>query len=123
MRNEIIKKHTLRTKRAYRVRKTLKGSSFKPRLSVHKSNQHIQAQLIDDEKGVTLAMVGTFSKGFKGTEFGKKNKASAKKLGEEIAKLAIKQNIHEVVFDRGPFKYHGLLNELASAAREQGLKF
>lgn len=96
---------------------------MKPRLSIHKTNKHISAQLIDDEKGVTLGMISTFSKGFEGTDWGKKNKESAKKLGEKIAEIAKSQNINEVVFDRGPFKYHGILAELADAARANGLKF
>lgn len=96
---------------------------MKPRLSVVKSNNHIQVQLIDDEQGKTLAGTATFAKEFRKTEFGKKNKASARKLGEKIAALAQEQNIKELVFDRGPFKYHGILAELADAARAAGLKF
>jgi large subunit ribosomal protein L18 len=123
MRNEILKIQRLRTKRSLRVRKKLRGTASKPRLSVHKSNKNIQAQLIDDEKGVTLGMAATFSKEFAGTAFAKKSKESAKKLGEKIAEIAKKHNVQEVVFDRGPFKYHGILAELADAARANGLKF
>ena len=123
MRTIAIKKQTLRDKRALRVRKKVRGSALKPRLSVHKSNKHILAQLIDDEKGITLGMVGTFSSVFKGTEFTKKNKESAEKIGVEIAKIAKDKNIEEVVFDRGQFKYHGILATLADAARANGLKF
>lgn len=122
MLNQLIKKHSLRNKRKIRVRKALRGSSL-PRLCVVKSNKHIQVQLIDNEKGITLASVATFSKEFKNTEFGKKSKASAKALGEKIAGKAIELGCKEVVFDRGPFKYHGILAELANAAREAGLKF
>lgn len=123
MRTIAIKKQKLRDKRALRVRKKVRGSALKPRLSVHKSNKHILAQLIDDEKGITLGMVGTFSPVFKGTEFTKKNKESAEKIGVEIAKIAKDKNIEEVVFDRGQFKYHGILATLADAARANGLKF
>lgn len=123
MLNELVRKHSLRVKRKMRVRKTLRGSSGKPRLCVMKSNKHIQVQLIDDDKGITLASVSTYSKEFKNTEFGKKSKASAKVLGEKIAGKAIELGCKEIVFDRGPFKYHGVLAELANGAREAGLKF
>ncbi|MCE2982606.1 MAG: 50S ribosomal protein L18 [Parachlamydia sp.] len=123
MASQSEKKTTLRTKRAYRVRKKLRGNSEKPRLCVVKSNNHIQAQLIDDESGRTLGGTATFTKENRNTEFNKKNKASARKLGEQIAEIAKSKNIKEVVFDRGPFKYHGVLAELADAARAGGLQF
>ncbi len=80
-------------------------------------------QLIDDEHGKTLGALGTYSKEFQDTELGSKRKASAKVLGERIAEMAKKQNIKEVVFDRGPYKYHGILAELADGARAGGLQF
>lgn len=123
MRKEITKKHETRSKRALRVRKSLKGTASKPRLSVMKSNKHISVQLIDDDSGKTLGSSATFSKEFKNSEFSKKNKASAAKLGSTIAKIAKEQNISEVVFDRGPFKYHGILAAVADSAREAGLQF
>lgn len=116
-------KQIVREKRAMRVRRKLRGNHEIPRMSVFKSNQHIAVQLIDDETGRTLGSASTFDKDFKGTQFAKKNKVSAKKLGEKIADVAKKHNIHEVIFDRGPFKYHGILAELANGARESGLKF
>lgn len=121
--NQTVKSQEKRRKRAIRVRKHLRGNHVKPRLCVVKSNCHLQAQLIDDENGKTLGGAATFSKELRGTEFGKKNKDSAKKIGEMIAEIAKKQNIKEVIFDRGPFKYHGVLAELAEAARAGGLKF
>ena len=117
------KSNMLRGKRALRVRKHLRGTGVKPRLCVVKSNSHIQAQLIDDETGRTLGGTATFAKEFHNTEFNGKNKASARKLGEQIAEIAKSKNIKEVVFDRGPFKYHGILAELANAARAGGLQF
>jgi len=123
MLNQIEKSHDLRKKRALRVRKHLRGTVSKPRLSVVKSNNHIQVQLIDDEGGTTLGGTATFAKEFRNTEFNKKNKASARKLGEQIAEIAKSKSIKEVVFDRGPFKYHGILAELANAARAGGLQF
>jgi len=123
MNNLIIKKNELKHKRAMRVRKHLHGSSACPRMCVVKSNKHIQVQLIDDDAGVTLASSGTYSKEFHGTEFTRKNKESARKIGEKIAELAIEKNIKQVIFDRGPFKYHGILASLADAARKKGLEF
>lgn len=123
MNNQAKKNEQLRQKRAQRVRKKLRGTSTKPRLCVVKSNCHIQAQLIDDESGCTLGGTATFAKEFRNTEFNKKNKTSARKLGEQIAEIAKSKNIKEVVFDRGPFKYHGILAELANAARAGGLQF
>ena len=118
-----VKNYQKRLKRAIRVRKHLKGTSVKPRLSVVKSNKHLQVQLIDDEAGKTLCSVSTMNKELKGTEFAKKSKVAAAKIGEIIADKAISLNIREVVFDRGPSKYHGILAELANAARSRGLQF
>lgn len=123
MRSQTLKMQEIRKKRAFRVRKKLRGTSSKPRLCVVKSNKHIQAQLIDDDAGKTLGMAATFSKEFVDTEFSKKNKASAAKLGEKIAEIAKQHNVTEIVFDRGPFKYHGILAALADSARAAGLQF
>lgn len=123
MRNTTVKNQRLRERRALRVRKHLRGTSMKPRLCVVKSNKHIQVQLIDDDTGSTLGSAATFSKEFRDTEFAARNKESAKKLGSRIAEIAKEKNIKEVVFDRGPFKYHGILAELADAARKGGLQF
>lgn len=118
-----MRKDVLQQRRAMRVRKKLRGTASKPRLCVVKSNKHIQVQLIDDENHKTLGSTATFAKEYQNTEFCKKNKTSAAKLGETIAKIAKEQNISEVIFDRGPFKYHGLLAALADSAREAGLQF
>lgn len=123
MRNEIIKMKERRRKRAMRVRKKLRGTNTKPRLCVIKSNKHIQVQLIDDESGQTLGTAATFAKELRNTEFSKKNKASAAKLGEKIAEIAKAKEVSELVFDRGPFKYHGILAALADSVRAAGLKF
>ena len=117
------KQNQKRKRRMFRVRKNLRGTSLKPRLCVVKSCQNIEVQLIDDDKGVTIASTSTRSKDLKNTEFNKCNKDSARKLGEIIAERAIKQNVKEVIFDRGAHKYHGILKELADAARGAGLKF
>lgn len=123
MRNAVIKKCKLRQKRTYRVRNRIHATALQPRLCVVKSNKHIQVQLIDDTSGRTLGSTATFSKEYRGTEFAKKSKASGRKLGENIAQIALGQGIKQVIFDRGPFKYHGILAELADAARAAGLQF
>ncbi len=109
-----------RKRRIYRVRKNIKGTQTKPRMSVNKTNKHLFVQLIDDESAKTLAAIGTYSKEFKGT---KKSKESASILGKKIAEIAKSKKIKEVVFDRGRYKFHGLLSELAKGAKEAGLKF
>ncbi|MEI7603732.1 MAG: 50S ribosomal protein L18 [bacterium] len=106
-------------KRHFRVRSKITGSTERPRLSVYKSSKYIYAQIIDDEKGITL--VGLHSKY---NDAGKMPKTeSAKKLGESLAKKAIEKGITTVVFDRGGYKYHGRVKSLADAARESGLVF
>lgn len=118
-----VKNHQVKIKRAYRVRKHVRGNSQKPRMCVVKTNKHIQVQIVDDEIGKTLTSISTQSKALKNSEFKKKNKASAKVLGEKIAEQARGLGILQVVFDRGPYKYHGILAELATAARAGGLQF
>ena len=113
-------REAIRFKRALRVRRHLRGSAQKPRLCVVKTNAHIQAQIIDDEAQVTLVGVGTNSKG---TPFGKKSKSAAEKMGAVLAEQAKAKGIEQVVFDRGPSKYHGILAALADSARSNGLKF
>lgn len=120
MSHKLIKRSKVRKKRQMRIRKKLKGVAERPRLSVSKTLKHIGVQLIDDEKGQTLASFSTLSKDAKGQ---KKSKEGARFIGKKIAELAKKKNIEKVIFDRGRFKYHGLVAELADAARESGIKF
>lgn len=115
------KKHT-REKRTLRVRKHLRGNGVKPRLCVMKSGYHLYVQLIDDENSVTLASASTLSKEFQKTEFNRKNKESGKQLGLKIAELAKQKNVNAVIFDRGRFKYHGVIASVADGAREGGLQ-
>jgi len=121
MESSLIQRNHRRKKRARAIRRSLRGTAEKPRLSVMRSNQHILAQLIDDDAGVTLAAAGTQMKKFR--EKSGKNRAAAKMIGVEIAELAKKKNISSVVFDRGFRQYHGAIAELAGAAREGGLQF
>lgn len=120
MSHKLLKRTKVRKKRSMRNRKKLRGSSERPRLSVSKTLNHIGVQIIDDEKGVTLASFSTLSKEAKGQ---KRTKEGARFVGQKIAELAKQKNVEKVIFDRGRFKYHGLIAELADAARENGIKF
>lgn len=102
--------------------KSLTRDLNRMRLSVVKTNAHIHVQLIDDTKGETLASTSTISSDFRGGEFGRKNKNSGKQLGLKIAELALKMQVKQVTFDRGPFKYHGVIAAVADGAREGGLE-
>lgn len=123
MENRLKNRNVRRKRRAMRVRKQVRGDATKPRLSVFRSNKHLGAQIIDDETRITLFGIGTLSKEFKGTEFAKKSRNAAREIGKRIAAEAKKKKIECVVFDRGQYKYHGVIAELADAAREAGLKF
>ena len=109
-----------RLHRHKRVRSKISGTAACPRLNVFRSSSNIYAQLIDDEKGVTLVAASTVEKEFAGSTG---NKEEARKIGELIAKRALEKGIEEVVFDRGGYLYHGRVKELAEGAREGGLKF
>ena len=113
-------KNKLRQKRHLRVRNHLHGTAERPRLNVFRSLKHIYAQVIDDEKGTTLAAASSLDKDFQGTGG---NIAAAKAVGAAIAKKALAKGISEVVFDRGGYIYHGRVAALAQAARDGGLKF
>ena len=113
----------MRLKRHERVRKTLSGTSAKPRLCVYRSLKNISVQLIDDEAGKTLAAASTLDKDIKAKAAYGGNKEAAKLVGGKIAKAALAQGIEVVAFDRGGFLYHGRVKELADGAREAGLKF
>lgn len=119
--SKVKDRRTLRKKRAQRVRVKLRGTASKPRLCVNKTNKHIAVQLIDDEQGRTLASVSTYSKEMRKTEFSRKNRSAARKLGESIAQKAKEQAITEAIFDRGASCFHGVLRDLAEGARENGL--
>jgi len=123
MESSQINASVAKRKRALRVRKGLRGTSQKPRMCVNKSNAHLHVQLIDDDTGFTLGSISTFSKEFRNTPNGKKNKESAKVIGAGIAKIAKEKNIERVVLDRGPSKYCGIIAALADSARENGLLF
>ena len=116
-------RNDMRLKRHERVRKTLSGTSSKPRLCVYRSLKNISVQLIDDDAGKTLAAASTLDKDIKAKAKYGGNKEAAKLVGVKIAKAAIDLGTTEVAFDRGGFLYHGRVKELADGARETGLKF
>ncbi|WBY64227.1 MAG: 50S ribosomal protein L18 [Thermocaproicibacter melissae] len=110
-----------RLHRHKRVRGKISGTGECPRLNVFRSAKNIYAQIIDDEKGVTLVAASSLDKEFSGSNGG--NKEAARKVGLAIAKRAVEKGIEKVVFDRGGYLYHGRVKELAEGAREGGLKF
>jgi large subunit ribosomal protein L18 len=109
-------------KRAQRVRRQLKKvAGDRPRLSVHRSSKHIYAQIIDDAKGHTVASASTLEKDNRPNSGA--NIDAAAVVGKLIAERAVRAGVKEVVFDRGPYIYHGRVKALADAAREAGLSF
>ena len=114
-----------RRERAHlRVRKRVRGSAERPRLSIYKSLRFIYAQVIDDDKGTTLAAANSADPAVReqlGTSTS--GKAAAKLVGELVASRAKERGVEKVVFDRGGYIYHGRVQALAEAAREKGLQF
>lgn len=109
-------------RRRMRVRTALRKKALgMPRLSIHRTGQHIYAQVIDDENGKTIVSASTMDKALKGKA--KSNRDGAGAVGKLIAEKAKKAGIKKVVFDRGGFIYHGRVKALADAAREGGLEF
>jgi large subunit ribosomal protein L18 len=98
-------------------------SSGRPRLSVFRSSRHIHAQVIDDEKGVTIAAASTLDKDLKGKVKTGADKAAATEVGKLIAARAKAAGVTQVVFDRGGYLFHGRVKALADGAREAGLEF
>ena len=109
-----------RKRRHIRVRTKISGTPECPRLCVFRSNTNVYAQVIDDVNKVTLVSASTLDKEVKTK---KANKEAAKEVGTLIAKRALDKNIKTVVYDRGGYIYHGVVKELAEAAREAGLEF
>ncbi|MCR5422093.1 MAG: 50S ribosomal protein L18 [Bacilli bacterium] len=114
-------KNKMRQRRHLRVRMNIAGTASLPRLNVYRSNKHIYAQIIDDEKGVTLVSASSNDKELKLANGS--NVEAAKQVGALVAKRALEQSITAVVFDRGGYLYHGRVQALAEGAREAGLKF
>jgi large subunit ribosomal protein L18 len=116
--NKLSPKSKNASRRANRVRTVVQGNPDRPRLSVHVSNLHISAQIIDDMSGKTLAHASTVGKKIDGTKT-----ELAAQVGKDIAAKAKKAKLTKVAFDRGRRKYHGRIKALADAARQEGLEF
>ncbi len=112
-----LRRNSIRT----RIRRTVKGTAERPRLSVFRSNKQIYAQLIDDVQGVTLAAVSSAAKEMTATKGPKVD--LAREVGKKIAEKAVQSGIKTCVFDRGGYLYHGRVKALAEGAREAGLQF
>lgn len=111
----------VRVEKHRKIRNKISGTTERPRLCVFRSNNHIYAQIVDDVKGTTLVAASTVDKDY---ALEKKNDVeAAKAIGATIAKKAVEKGIEAVVFDRGGYIYHGKIQALADAARENGLKF
>ncbi|NJL25875.1 MAG: 50S ribosomal protein L18 [Calothrix sp. SM1_5_4] len=118
LKNRSSAKVTKRLKNKARIRKKVDGSAERPRLAVYRSGRHVYAQIIDDSTGKTLVSFSTLQGDIKA-----KNIDSAKKVGAELAKLALSKNIKNVVFDRSGYVFHGRVKAVADGAREAGLSF
>ena len=116
-------KRLARQRRHARVRKHVSGTADRPRLCVHRSLRHIEAQVIDDTKGHTLVAASTLDSAVRGEIEGKDKSAQAAVVGEVIAQRALDAGITQIVFDRGGYKYRGRVKSLADAARKAGLDF
>ncbi len=115
-----IDRKLTRERRHIRVRTKISGTSECPRLCVYRSNKNLFVQIVDDVKQTTLVSASTLDKEVKTKHA---NKEAAKEVGALIAKRALEKNIKNVVYDRGGYVYHGVVKELAEAAREAGLDF
>jgi len=116
-----LSKTDRRERLRFRIRKTVSGTSDRPRVAVFRSNKEIYAQIIDDVNGKTITAASTRDKGI---DASKLNKIEAAKLvGKALAEKAIKAGVESITFDRGGYIYHGRVKSLAEGAREGGLKF
>ena len=116
--NEMFQRRRDRTRAALH-----KTGQRRPRLSVHRSSKHMRAQIIDDQKGITLASASTLDPDFKKLGKTGANSSAASYVGTQLAERAKKKGVKIVVFDRGGFMFHGRVKALADAAREAGLDF
>ena len=120
----MTKKLSSTDRRKARVRRTLKGvANGRPRLSVFRSSKQIYAQIIDDDRGHTLAAASSLEKDARANMKTGADVAAAKEVGRMIAERAVQAGVKQVVFDRGSYLYHGRVKALADAAREGGLDF
>lgn len=119
-----IEKRERRERAHRRVRQRVRGTAERPRLSVYKSLRYVYAQVIDDERGVTIAQASSQESALvAGLEAGTGGRDAAKRVGEAIAERAREKGVQKVVFDRGGYIYHGKVRAVAEGARDKGLEF
>jgi large subunit ribosomal protein L18 len=118
-----ISRSLIRKRIHVRVRKKISGTASRPRLNVYRSNTNIYAQLIDDQKGITLVSASSLEPAVKEKYSNGSNVLAAKAVGELLAARALEKGIEDVVFDRNGYIYHGRVKSLAQGARDKGLKF
>ena len=121
--NKKLKPNRYKKLKRKSLRGLVKGTLERPRLAVYRSNKNIYAQIIDDINSITLVSCSTLDRDIKIDIQNGKSCYASKLMGQKIAKLSLKKNITKIVFDRGPYLYHGRIKALADGARAGGLKF
>ena len=121
--NKKLKPNKYKKLKREALRGRMKGTIDRPRLSVYRSNENIYAQIIDDTNSKTLISCSTLDRSIKLTLSTGRTCDASRLLGEKLAKLSLKKNITKIVFDRGPYLYHGRVKALADGARAGGLQF
>ncbi len=121
--NKKLKPNKYKKLKREALRSLIKGTVERPRLSVYRSNENIYAQIIDDINSKTLISCSTLDRSIKLTVSNGRTCDASRLMGERLAELSLKKNIIKIVFDRGPYLYHGRIKALADGARAGGLKF
>jgi large subunit ribosomal protein L18 len=121
--NKKLKPNKFKRLKRETLRGQIKGTIERPRLSVYRSNENIYAQIIDDTNSKTLISCSTLDRSIKLTLANGRTCDASRLMGEKLAELSLKKNITKIVFDRGPYLYHGRIKALADGARAGGLQF
>ena len=121
--NKKLKPNKYKKLKRETLRGRIKGTSERPRLSVYRSNENIYAQIIDDTNSTTLVACSTLDRSIKLDLSTGRTCNASRMMGEKLAELSLKKNIKKIVFDRGPYLYHGRIKALADGARAGGLQF
>ena len=123
MKDKLKVKRAKLDRRHRRIRRKISGTAERPRLSVHRTLQHVNAQIVDDDAGRTLVQVSSTAKSFAAAGEGSRKMRRSEGVGAEVARQALEKGIKRVAFDRGGRLYHGRIKALAEGAREGGLEF
>ena len=121
--NKRLKPNKYKKLKRETLRGRIKGTSERPRLSIYRSNENIYAQIIDDTSSKTLLACSTLDRSIKLALANGRTCDASRLMGEKLAELSLKKNIKKIVFDRGPYLYHGRIKALADGARAGGLQF